>query len=70
MAHVHWPSLYAKKSADQRCDITFLTCLSQVTEIEMILLMQRYQVWPSQYKCVCCMSLLLTFSPANFAKVH
>jgi hypothetical protein len=38
MSRAHWPSLYAKKSAEQRCDIILLTCLSQVTEIEMILL--------------------------------
>jgi hypothetical protein len=36
MARAHWRSLFAKTSSILRQDSTFLTCLGQVTEIEIM----------------------------------
>ncbi len=36
MVRAHWRSLFAKTSSILRRDIPFLTCLGQVTEIEIM----------------------------------
>jgi hypothetical protein len=49
MVHLHWWSFDEKTLVKSQCDISFFTCLGQVTEIEMILydvfhLLPRFQI--------------------------
>ncbi len=66
MACLHWQSLYSKMSVILRYYIAFLTCLGQVTEIEMSLSVSSHPRWPRQVRKV----FLITFLPLIFANVH
>jgi hypothetical protein len=65
MVCLHWQSQYSKTSMISWCDIAFLTCLGQMTEVKIILSVSCRPKWSKQVR-----KAILFHNIADIAQVH